>query len=105
MKGEILIQNFINLFLVGIILETALSAIFSLSTVKDFESRKPFQAARDIITLIVAFFICYEIKSFKIFKGTGVKIPAIIDMIISALILSRMAIFIKDLISRIKRGE
>jgi hypothetical protein len=106
MNADVLIQHVINLFLVAIVIEMALSAVFTLSALANYNTNtKPFRSARDIITLLIALFFCYNFKTFKIFRGTGVKLPQLIDTIISALVLSRLAFFVRDLSARIKRGD
>jgi hypothetical protein len=102
MKGEILIQNVFYLFIIAIVLEAAVMAIFSLTALKDTAENKPVKVARDMIVLGVSFFICYKVETLNVFRGTGIDLPRLLDVAISALVLTRMANFIRDFISRIK---
>lgn len=102
MKGDILIQNIFNLFIVAIILEAAIMAIFSMTALKDISDSKPIASTRDALILIVAVVLCYKVKKLTIFMGTGIVIPYILDTAISALFLTRMTNLIKDFFGRIK---
>ena len=102
MKGEILIQNVFYLFIIAIVLEAAIMAIFSLTALKEMADTKPVKIARDTLVLIVAIFFCYKVDILTVFRGTGVDLPRMADTVISALVLTRMANFIRDFISRIK---
>ncbi len=102
MKGEILIQNVFNLFVVAIILEASIMAIFSMTALKDITNSKPVEAARDALILILAGVLCYKVKLLTVFGGTGINLPFILDTVISALVLTRMTNFIKDFFQKIK---
>ena len=102
MNGEMLIQNVFNLFIVAIILEASVMAVFSMTVLKGASSKKPVQIARDTLILILAFVLCYKVRMLTLFKGTGIKLPVYLDMAISALVLTRMANFIREFFSRIR---
>ncbi len=102
MNGEILVQNVFNLFVIAIIIEAAVMAVFQISAMRDLESTKPFQTARDALILILAAVLCYKVQILTLFRGTGIKLPYILDTVISALVLTRMTYFIRDFFSRIK---
>jgi hypothetical protein len=103
MNGDVLIQNIINIFIISIILEAAIMAVFSMSALRDLESSRPFEATRDALIIIVAFFLCYKVEILRVFRGTGINVPRILDIVISALVLTRMSNFIRQLMSRLKR--
>jgi len=105
MNGEVLIQNVFNLFVIAIILESSIMAIFSMTALKEFDQSKPVETARDALILILAFVLCYKVTLLTIFRGTGIKLPYILDTVISALVLTRMTNFIKDFFSRIKLSD
>jgi len=102
MNGEILVQNVFNLFIFALIIEAAIMAIFSMSALKEMSSSMQFQTARDSLILILAFVLAYMIPILTLFKGTGIKLPYILDTVVSALVLTRMTYFIRDFFSRIK---
>lgn len=104
MNGDVLIQNVINIFIISIILEAAVMAVFSMSALRDLESSRPIEATRDAIIIIVAFFLCYKVDILRIFRGTGIAVPRILDVVISALVLTRMSNFIRQLMNRFKKG-
>ncbi|HOO70968.1 MAG TPA: hypothetical protein PK926_04325 [Spirochaetota bacterium] len=105
MNGEVLIQNVFNLFIVAIILEASIMAIFSLTAFKRLESTQPLQMARDALILILAAVLCYKVDILTLFRGTGIKLPYILDTVISALVLTRMTNFISDFLSRIRISD
>lgn len=102
MNGEILVQNVFNLFIFALIIEAAIMAIFHMSALKEMSSSMQFQTARDSLILILAFILAYMIPILTLFKGTGIKLPYILDTVVSALVLTRMTYFIRDFFSRIK---
>ncbi len=103
MKGEVLLQNAVNLFIIAIILEAAIMAIFSMEALKDMGASKALDISRDAIIVLVALFICYKVGALRIFKGTEIKLPLILDTIISALVLARMTNFVRAITSRFKQ--
>jgi hypothetical protein len=102
MKGEILISNIFTLFVIAIILEASVMAIFSLNTFKSIYPKKPIQAARDLIVLGLAFVLCYKVEIITVFGGTLIKLPQILDVVISTLVLTRMTNFIGDVLTKFK---
>lgn len=102
MKGEILLQNVVNLFIIAIILEAAVMAVFSMDALKDMGATRAIEATRDAVVIVVSLFICYKVGVLRIFKGTGVDLPRIADIIISALVLARMTNFVRQVTSRFK---
>ena len=105
MKGEILLQNLFYLFIIAIIVEASVMAIFSISIFKQIANTTSVDAIRDFLILLLAFVLCYKVKVLTIFKGTGIKLPYILDTVISGLVLTRMAFFIKEFLSRLKFKE
>ncbi len=105
MNGEILIQNIINIFIIALILEASIMAVFSMAAFKGIEASRAVESARDAIIIIVAFFLCYKVEALRIFRRTGLAIPTIIDIVISTLVLTRITIFIRQLMSRFKNED
>ena len=105
MNGETLLQNVFNLFIMAIILEASVMAIFSLSTLKNLSSSRAFETTRDVIILILAFILCYKVSILTIFRGTGIKLPYILDTVISALVLTRMTNIIKSFLLKLKESS
>ena len=103
MKGEILLQNIVNLFVIAIILEAAVMAIFSSSALSDMQSSRVIEATRDGLIIVISLFVCYKVGVLRIFQGTGIKLPFILHTIISALVLTRMINFIRQVTSRFKQ--
>lgn len=104
MNGEALLQNLVNIFIISIILEASIMAIFSVSALKNLESNRAVESTRDILIIIVSFFLCYKVDQLRVFLRTGLAVPKIIDIAISTLVLARMTLFIRALMARLK-GE
>lgn len=104
MHGEVLLQNVFYLFIIAIILEASVMAIFSMSVMKKLNDKTPVEAARDALILILAFVLCYKVSILTIFKGTGIKLPYLLDTVISGLVLARMTFFIREFLSKFKQS-
>ncbi len=102
MNIEALIQNVINLFVIAIILEAAIMAIFKMRSLSAMESSRAFEASRDGIIIIICLFLCYKVGVLRLFKGTGIVLPRLIDIVISALVLARMTSFVGGFMSKMK---
>ncbi len=104
MNGDALLQNVVNIFIIAIILEASIMAVFSVSALKGLDSNRAIESTRDILIIVAAFFLCYKVVQLRVFPRTGLAVPQIIDIIISTLVLSRMTIFIRSLMAKFK-GE
>jgi hypothetical protein len=102
MNAEILVQNVFNLFVVAVVLEAAVMAVFSLSILKRIEKNMVIDTVRDFAILILALFICYNVRKLNLFYGTGLRLPSLADVLISALFLTRMTILVQNIFSKIK---
>ncbi len=105
MNADILFQNIFTLFMIAIILEAAIMAIFSMTSMKQVNNNIAIDAARDALVVILAFILCYKVDILTVFKGTGVKLPAMLDTIISALVLTRLTNFIRGFLGKLRGGE
>jgi hypothetical protein len=105
MNGDILIQNLINIFIISIILEAAVMAIFSMSALKGMNTNRAIESTRDAIIILVSFFLCFKVPSLRVFIRTGLEIPSILDIVISGLVLTRMTMFIRTMMARFKGEE
>ncbi len=104
MKGEILLQNVFYLFIIAIIIESCIMAVFSMTSLKEIADSKPVQTARDVVILLLSVVLCYKVSILTIFGGTGIHLPKVLDIIISALVLTRMTIMIKDFFDRLRNS-
>ncbi len=105
MKTEILIGNMIQIFFLGVVLSASISAIFSITAIKSIDRTRVVDTTREVLTFLAAFFICYFLPKIRIFGGTGVKLAPTADLIITSLVLTKFADFVKDLFLRVKRGD
>ena len=105
MKYDILLQSLINMLLVAVLVEGTVSAVFSISAMSSIETKRTVQTTREAITFLVAVLFVYLIDSLKLFKASGVNFPHIGDIIISSLVLMRLAGFVRDLMNRVRSGS
>ena len=111
MKGDILFQNIFTLFLISLILEFSISAFFSISLMENFRESTVGKSVREVIIILLAFFICWKVKKLTLFGGTGItigtnlKVHELFDSLIAALVISRIAFFIRDLANKIKESS
>ncbi len=101
MNTDILLQNIFNVFIISIILEFCISAIFSINLLKDFTESSVGQSVREGAIIIIAAVICYNVPVFRIFRRV-LELPYQLDWIISTLILVRMTFMIKGFLDKIK---
>jgi len=105
MNGDVLLQNIFSVFIIAIILEAAVMALFNLSALKGLDRNRAIEATRDGIIIIVAFFLCWKVDILRIFRGTGMNMPWMVDVIISGLVLARMTNFVRQVMSRFKAED
>ncbi|MBN1534952.1 MAG: hypothetical protein JXA20_19950 [Spirochaetes bacterium] len=105
MRGEVLFQNIFNLFIIAVILEASVSAVFSISALQDISDTRPVKTARDVVVLLVALFLCFKVTMLGLFHNTGFEIPQVLDAVISALVLMRLANFIRDFFAKIRMAD
>jgi hypothetical protein len=105
MKSEILLQSLLNMLLISVLVEGTVSAVFSISAMRSIESKRVVQTTREAITFLVALMFVYILDSLKLFKASGINFPRIGDIIISSLVLMRLAGFVRDLMNRVRSGS
>lgn len=102
MNGEVLITNIFNLFIVAIILEASVMALFTMAFLQRISHKAAVESVRDIMVLLIAVALCYQVEMLKVFTKTGIKVPPMLDVVISALVLTRMTKLIMAFFSKIK---
>lgn len=104
MRLELIIQNIFHLFVIAIILELAVSSIFSLKFFQNMAGGRSLETLRDLLIFGLACYICYKVPHMTIFKGTGVKVPRVFNTAVTALIITSLANFVQNFMARIKMG-
>ncbi len=105
MNADILFQNIFTLFLIAIILEAAIMGVFSIASLKQINNAVAVDAARDALIIILAFILCYKVEMLTVFRGTGIKLPNMLDTIISALVLTRITNIVRAFLSKMRSGD
>lgn len=105
MKTDLLLQGLINMLLLSIVIEGAVSAVFSLTAMRMIEAKRTVQTSREVLTFLVSLLFVYTVEPLRLMKSAGINFPMIGDLIISSMVLSRIAGFIRDLMNRIRSGS
>jgi len=105
MSVEVIVQNILNLLVMAIIMEAAIMALFSMSSMHDMGSKRPVEATRDGLIIVVSFILCYKVNILRVFANSGLHLPVLIDIIISALMLTRLTNFVRVFMSRFKKED
>ncbi len=105
MNADILFQNIFTLFMIAIILEAAIMGVFSIASLKQINNAAAVDAARDALIIILAFILCYKVEILTVFRGTGIKLPNMLDTIISALVLTRITNIVRGFLSKLRSGD
>jgi hypothetical protein len=102
MSGEILFQNLFNLFIIAIIVESSVMALFSMSALQSLNDNVAVKSLRDGLILITALAICYLIPKLWLFSKTGLVVPKFLNIAISGLVLARMTAIVSNFFARMK---
>ncbi len=102
MKGDILFNNLFNIFIVSLIVEAAVMAVFSLAAFKYASNKKPIEISRDFFVLIVSVFICFNVSAISLFNKTGLNVPHPFDLAITSLVMVRLANLVRDFFASIR---
>lgn len=103
MNGSLFLTNFINLFIVAIILETSISAFFSIAAIRMVDNKLVVKTTREAITYIITFLMLYFMKEFRIFTDEAFKVPELVNYIVTSLITVRLSLFIRDIFAKASR--
>jgi hypothetical protein len=95
-------DNFMFFLIVGLFIELAVSAIFSIRIIDDFLNTTLLRSIKNALVIIASFGICAKIDSLRFFYGTKLAMPEMIHFILSSLVLARMANLVHELINYIK---
>jgi hypothetical protein len=105
MKSELLLQGLINMLLLSVVVEGAVAAVFSITAIRTIETKRVVQTSREVITFLVCLLFVYSVEPLRLLKTSGMTFPVIGDIIISSMVLSRLAGFVRDLMNRVRSGS
>jgi hypothetical protein len=108
MNAEVLFQNIVNLFIIALILEASVMALFSISLFKKMSRNIAVESARDVLILVIAALLCYtgyKHGMLSIFHKSGFKVQKYIDIAISTLVLVRFTKLIMGFFSRMRENQ
>jgi hypothetical protein len=95
-------DNFMFFLIVGIFIELAVSAIFSIRIIDDLLNTTLLRSVKNALVILAAFGICAKIDNLRFFYGTKLAMPETIHFILSSLVLARMANLVHEFINYIK---
>ena len=102
MNAEILVQNVFNLFIIAIILEAVIMAVFSISVLKKMQESTIANSVKEAVIFIISLFFCYNVRKVNLFYGTGLRLPELVDVLFSALFLARMTMLVQNIFAKLK---
>lgn len=95
-------DNLMFFLIVGIFIELAISAIFSIRIIDDMLNTTLLRSVKNVLVMIAAFGVCAKVDQMRFFYGTKIAMPELIHFILSSLVLARMANLTHDAINYIK---
>jgi len=95
-------DNFMFFLIVGIFIELAVSAIFSIRIIDDLLNTTLLRSVKNALVILAAFGICAKIDNLRFFYGTRLAMPETVHFILSSLVLARMANLTHEFINYIK---
>lgn len=104
MKADLLLSAILNMLLFSIVVEGAVSAIFSITAMRVIETKRVVQTSREAVTFIVCAVAVFYIEPLRLFKAAGITFPMIGDIIISSMVLMRLTGFIRDLFNKVRQS-
>jgi hypothetical protein len=95
-------DNLMLFLVIGIFIELAVSAIFSVRIIDDLLNTTLLRSVKNALVLITAFGVCAKIDQLRFLHGTKIAIPELIHYILSSLVLARMANLVHDFINYLR---
>lgn len=95
-------DNLMFFLIVGIFIELAISAIFSIRIIDDMLNTTLLRSVKNVLVMIAAFGVCAKVDQMRFFYGTKIAMPELIHFILSSLVLARMANLTHDAINYVR---
>ncbi len=95
-------DNLMFFLIVGIFLELAVAAIFSVRIIDDLLNTKMLRSIKNALVMLAAFGICAKIDALRFFYGTKIAVPELVHYILSSLVLARLANLFHDFVGYLK---
>ncbi|MCS6971720.1 MAG: hypothetical protein N2Z22_00170 [Turneriella sp.] len=89
-------NNLVLFFTIGVFLELAISAIFSIRLIDELLSSTLLRSVKNLLVLLAAFGLCAKMEQLRLFFGTKIQLPEFVHYILSSLVLARMANLVHD---------
>jgi hypothetical protein len=95
-------DNLMFFLIVGIFIELAVSAIFSVKIIDDLLNTALLRSVKNALVIIAAFGICAKIDALRFFYATKLAVPEAIHFVLSSLVLARMANLVHEFFNYIR---
>lgn len=95
-------DNLMFFLIVGIFIELAVSAIFSIRIIDELLNTSLLRSVKNALVMIAAFGVCAKIDALRFFYGTKLAVPEAMHYVLSSLVVARMANLVHEFINYIK---
>ncbi len=95
-------DNLMLFLVIGIFIELAVSAIFSIKILENILNTPLLRSVKNALVLLAAFGVCAKVDYLRFLYGTKLAMPEVIHYVLSSLILARLANLFHDFIKYIK---
>jgi len=95
-------DNLMFFLIVGIFIELAISAIFSVRVIDDLLNTTWLRSVKNALVLIAAFGVCAKVDQLRFFYATKISMPEMIHFVLSSLVLARMANLTHDFVNYLR---
>ncbi len=95
-------DNLMLFLVVGVFIELAVSAIFSVRIIDNLLNTTMLRSVKNALVIIAAFGVCAKIDQLRFFYGTKIAVPESVHYVLSSLVLARMANLVHDFINYVR---
>jgi len=95
-------DNLMLFLVVGVFIELAVSAIFSIRIVDDLLNTTLLRSVKNALVIIAAFGVCAKIDQLRFFYGTKITVAESVHYVLSSLVLARMATLVHEFINYVR---
>ncbi|HRP69752.1 MAG TPA: hypothetical protein PLY93_09505 [Turneriella sp.] len=95
-------ENLMLFVVIGIFIELAVSAVFSIKILEDFLNTALLRSIKNAIVILAAFGVCAKVDYLRFLYGTKLAMPEVIHYVLSSLVLARLANLFHEFLKYIK---
>ncbi len=102
-NADQLVANLALLVFIAFVIETVVASVFSIKAIEELLRSSWALSIRNAFVFLIAFGLCAKVPQLRLFYGSGLSLPAILDYVLTSLFLARMANVVQDFFAYIKR--